>query len=271
MSGYKPFPVKYSASSNVVRQLFIKVHLSKELVSKKPDGRTLVVLNVPPLVTEACLKNLFGNYGPVDKVIFQSEVSDCLPKHEDSKFFLSPSQPSPESYSVAYLVFKNEKSLKDIMTTIPEEPLILFPRKVEGCKLVAGVKLWAKQYNDSLIDPKALQQEVDDYMAVHDKIVEDEKQREKEAENVPDEDGWVKVTKHGKRKLNQNSDVIDAAILSQAEKKRVKREKAMKSMAHFYTHTGREGKLNKLSELKVKFEEDKKRIATLKSQRKFKP
>jgi len=44
--------VKVSETSHVVRHLYIKEHNTADTHACKPNGRTLLVLNVPPYVTE---------------------------------------------------------------------------------------------------------------------------------------------------------------------------------------------------------------------------
>jgi len=44
--------VKVAETSNVVRHLYIKEHSVTDTHPCKPNGRTLLVLNVPPYVTE---------------------------------------------------------------------------------------------------------------------------------------------------------------------------------------------------------------------------
>ena len=44
--------VKVAETSRVVRHLYIKEHNVTDTHACKPNGRTLLVLNVPPYVTE---------------------------------------------------------------------------------------------------------------------------------------------------------------------------------------------------------------------------
>ena len=54
---------------------------------------------------------------------------------------------------------------------------------------------WAKDYAQSFVNAKELQEEVDKYMAAYDQKKEEEERLSKEKEGVPDDDGWVTVTR----------------------------------------------------------------------------
>lgn len=64
-----------------------------------------------------------------------------------------------------------------------------------NCLLCLIVSEWVKDYEESFIDTKALQAEVDRYMKEFDskKAKEEEEMRNKEGQ--PDEEGWITVTK----------------------------------------------------------------------------
>ena len=79
------------------------------------------------------------------------------------------------------------------------------------------------------------------------------------------QEGWVTVSKSTKG---------GASTESAAEKKKAydkKMEKRKKEMLHLYSFQDREKRKESLSVLKQKFQEDKEKIAKMKSARKFKP
>lgn len=53
---------------------------------------------------------------------------------------------------------------------------------------------WCEEYNTRIPDVKNLQMDIDKYMAIYDKRVEQQIAKEKAA-GEEDEDGWVTVTK----------------------------------------------------------------------------
>jgi len=54
--------VKVAETSRVVRHLYIKEHNVTDTHSCKPNGRTLLVLNVPPYITEVRDDGRFYRY-----------------------------------------------------------------------------------------------------------------------------------------------------------------------------------------------------------------
>uniref|UniRef100_A0A0C9SA57 Hipothetical protein n=1 Tax=Amblyomma americanum TaxID=6943 RepID=A0A0C9SA57_AMBAM len=103
-------------------------------------------------------------------------------------------------------------------------------------------------------------------MEDYDARLEAEKERAKAMEGVPDEEGWITVTKHGKRPVIPRSDAVNQKIASAEKKKR-----AQKELVNFYTFQIRESKMERIAELRKKFEEDKRRISLMKASRRFRP
>lgn len=259
-------PFKLRTSSASVRHLFVKRHVSREIISAKPDGRTLVVLNVPPLIDESHLINTFSPLGAAN-VIIQATESDQIPSPDD--LYNEPSL-RLDSYRVAYLVFENEERLSKLLNNIPSQPLVLF-QPFEGNDMLAGVKMWAKMYNDSICDPDQLRTEVFEYMQTYDERVEQEKKRAKESAGVEDDEGWVTVSKHGKKKVFTASERLENGLTARETKKQEKRDRQIAAVGNFYSYKHKEGKMSKIMELRKKFDEDKRKIAEMKASRRFKP
>jgi len=84
--GIAVIQVKVAETSRVVRHLYIKEHNVTDTHTCKPNGRTLLVLNVPPYVTE--VKNLlpitfllYDLYVGSFQVTFFSIYLQCLPSN----------------------------------------------------------------------------------------------------------------------------------------------------------------------------------------------
>lgn len=266
---YTAIPVKVKPNSKVVRHLFVKEHRAKEEVESRPSGKTLLVINIPPNVEEHQLQNAFKTFGDIDNLVIQSSLSDKPPATQKSKFFRDVKTVPVDSYRVAYIVFSDHVGVKNALSASRGEPVTLCTSN-HKLRYVGGMRRWKQEYNKSIIDADALQQEIDVYMDAYDKTVEEEKNRQKELEGVPDEEGWIKVTSHGKRKLTPNSDVADKKLFAKEEKKR-KSDSVVAGLPNFYTFQVKEGKMNRLTELRKKFDQDKKKIADMKATRKFKP
>lgn len=110
-----------------------------------------------------------------------------------------------------------------------------------------------KQYNKSIVDVVELKKKVKRKLDNYEKRQKEAKKPSREEED----DGWIKV--HSKRGREPKKH-------SKSKKKIRKTEKLL----NFYAFEIKESKLKKHKELLEKFEEDKKRLAKMREQRKFK-
>merc|ERR1711918_173669 len=119
-------------------------------------------------------------------------------------------------------------------------------------------------------------EEVDEYMEQFEK-----KEREEEEKRMallngePDEDGFITVV-HNKRKAlmfdqkegrDKDTNKMERRLARRAG--RGKKKKSKTELSNFYTHQLRESKKKQLEELRIRFQEDKKRIQKMKEARKF--
>ncbi|MEE6524023.1 hypothetical protein FKM82_023213, partial [Ascaphus truei] len=125
---------------------------------------------------------------------------------------------------------------------------------------------WIEDYEASLTDTESLQAEIDAFMKVHDKRVAEEEEKAEEEEGVPDDEGWVKVTRKGRRPGLARTEVKNLRLME-----REKRKRAQKELLNFYGWQHRESKREHLADLRKKFEEDKQKIALMRAHRKFRP
>ena len=112
-----------------------------------------------------------------------------------------------------------------------------------------------------------IKEKVESFMAEYDKTVAESKEREEEL-NEPDDEGWITVTKVDKKKASRRTErrTEDGGV---GKKNRRKKKKLV--LKSFYSHQIREEKMNQVQELRKKFEQDKMKIAKMKSERKFRP
>nr|KAF6497528.1 ribosomal RNA processing 7-like protein A [Rousettus aegyptiacus] len=103
-------------------------------------------------------------------------------------------------------------------------------------------------------------------MEVYDKKIAEEEAKAKEEEGVPDEEGWVKVTRRSRRPVLPRTEAASLRVLE-----REKRKRARKELLNFYAWQHRETKMEHLAQLRKKFEEDKQRIELMRAQRRFRP
>lgn len=163
-------------------------------------------------------------------------------------------------FKVAYIVFKSVMALQKCLTMKQ-----LIPLSTKDFQVNTGIRRWIKEYNDSIIDETLMQAEIDNFMKIYDEEESRKMQHEKSLQEADDE-GWITVTKHGRKPGFARKESVENKI-----KQKDKAGKKRKELLNFYTFQIRESKMKHLVSLRQKFEEDKKRIALLKQSRKFKP
>ncbi|XP_007189206.2 ribosomal RNA-processing protein 7 homolog A [Balaenoptera acutorostrata] len=258
--GYSAIPIKFSEKQQSSHYLYVREHKVREgTKSSWPQKRTLFVLNVPPYCTEECLSRLLSPCGPVQSVELQ-EKPDLAesPKEPKSKFF----HPKPvPGFQVAYVVFQKPRGVSAALAL--KGPLLV---STESHPVKSGIHKWIRDYADSVPDPEALRVEVDTFMETYDEKMAEEEAKAKEEEGVPDEEGWVKVTRRGRRPVLPRTEAASLRVLE-----REKRKRARKELLNFYAWQHRETKMEHLAHLRKKFQEDKQRIELMRAQRKFRP
>ncbi|PIO14349.1 hypothetical protein AB205_0067760, partial [Aquarana catesbeiana] len=95
---------------------------------------------------------------------------------------------------------------------------------------------WIEDYEMSLVDVTKLQAEVEQYMQEYDKKVA-EKEEEAKEEVEPDEDGWVTVTRKGRRPGLARTEAVSIRVAEKEKKKR-----AQKELLAFYAFQNRNSK-----------------------------
>ncbi|XP_063221180.1 ribosomal RNA-processing protein 7 homolog A [Bacillus rossius redtenbacheri] len=260
MEGFKALPVKFSTKSVASHWLFCKEHTVREKNESKPAGRTLFIVNVPPYCTQDSLKNVFSKCGEVNAVYFHQKPTAGLPPQEESAFF--PKHPPVKGFKVAYVVFKKPSELQNALNLSVTEPLVLSSKK---SPIICGVRKWCEEYNARIPDPEAVQKDIDQFMEKFDLNAAKEAELEKQAMEE-DNEGWVTVTKRGRKPGFARKESVGRQILAKEKKKRSKKE-----LQNFYTFQIKESKMKHIIALRQKFEEDKKKIIALKQSRRFKP
>ncbi|XP_027251907.1 ribosomal RNA-processing protein 7 homolog A [Cricetulus griseus] len=258
--GYSAIPVKFTKQQQASHYLYVKQHRVRgDTQSTWPPNKTLFVLNVPPYCTEECLSRLLSSCGTIKTVDLKEKPDHAeSPKEAKSKFF----HPKPvPGFRVAYVVFQKPSGVSAALNL--KGPLLV---STENHPVKTGIHKWISEYQDSVLDPEALRVEVDTFMEAYDKKIAEEETKAKEEEGVPDEEGWVKVTRRGRRPVLPRTEAASLRVLE-----REKRKRARKELLNFYAWQHRETKMEHLAQLRKKFEEDKQRIELMRAQRKFRP
>jgi len=240
-SGFTPIKVKFETVNGVssVHSIFCKVHVIRQEHTKAPNYRTLFTLGWPAYCDSDCIKNLFSCAGEVEFVQLQNKVGF----DEDAEV--------PETgFKVAYVVFDSSESASAGIQLGSRKKSVL-------CKVKStGLAKWCLKYADDRKTVKSIESTVADFMAEYDsRKLEDNKV--KKGLQEPDDDGWITVTRKNPKPVAQG--------------RRYRQKKKKKELLNFYQFQLRESKRQQIAELRRKFEEDKQKVAEMKSKRKFRP
>uniref|UniRef100_A0A2K5ZW83 Ribosomal RNA processing 7 homolog A n=1 Tax=Mandrillus leucophaeus TaxID=9568 RepID=A0A2K5ZW83_MANLE len=241
---FPAIPIKFSEKQQASHYLYVRAHgVRQGTKSTWPQKRTLFVLNVPPYCTEVS-----------DRVRLHLKKTQKTPK-------ISRTWWHTPGFQVAYVVFQKPSGVSAALAL--KGPLLV---STESHPVKSGIHKWISDYADSIPDPEALRVEVDTFMEAYDQKIAEEEAKAKEEEGVPDKEGWVKVTRRGRRPVLPRTEAASLRVLE-----RERRKRARKELLNFYAWQHRESKMEHLAQLRKKFEEDKQRIELLRAQRKFRP
>jgi len=250
---------------------------SHHLLTRHISDVAFLIYNVPPWCNQAHLKSLLAeSCGGVKQLRYLSSKAETkawsspnpppIPTDdaEDTTIESPYFKPIPEvKFHDALVVFKSAAGAQKLMARKKEEPLVL---QSETRKPVVGLRRWISDYSSRIItDWNHFQKDLDDYMLAYDERKEAENAELKEMSEVADDEGWVTVTsksKKGARKPNNNNPNAKAKAKAAGKKK---------ELLNFYKFQKKEKKEDLIQNLRDKFEEDKKRVALMRSERKFKP
>lgn len=205
---------------------------------KAPNHRTLFTLGWPPYCNGECIKKLFSQAGGVELV----QLQDKLGFDEDAVAIDS-------GFKIAYIVFDSNETADNALTKLggKKAPLL--------CRIgPTGLSKWCSDYVKSRSTITTIEAQVTDFMEGYDKRKE-ESEKKKQGLQQPDKDGWITVTRKNPKPVQGKRH----------------RQKKKKELLNFYQFQLRESKRQHIAELRKKFEEDKQKVAEMKSKRKFRP
>ncbi|GAV02605.1 hypothetical protein RvY_13146-2 [Ramazzottius varieornatus] len=230
---------KFDESSTAIRQFFVRKKRLASKSARKPEDRTLTVLNILPYCTEAALENLFTSFGKIDEVFFQNDLTSEDPPKTESDIFRWVDQPPLQVDKIAIVVFHSSKGLEKFLKFVSakHDPQIL---STEASRVKTGIAAWMDQKKRPLPSLVDLKREIDEYMEAYDTRQEAEQQKVKQNLGEPDEDGWVTVTRVGKKRGTRQEKVT-----SEAAESAVKKKNSEKELQDFYKFQVREGKVKR--------------------------
>lgn len=253
---YRELELKCTEDSSAGHIIYFKEHSVREHTKDKPQGRTLLVVNVPPYADENGIINAFSDAGPIESVQFYLKPSTA----EVKTILKFMPDKLDTTFRAVYIVFKKVAQLDKALNLTKLKPLNSDKHHVK-----VGINKWIDEYNSNIVLPKILKESVEIFMKQFDEELHKQEKKEKELEEEDDE-GWVTVTKKGKTQSFARSEKVENKIMQKEEK-----DKKRKELKNFYTFQIRESKMKHIVALRQKFEEDKKKIAQIKQSRRFKP
>ncbi|XP_068674267.1 ribosomal RNA-processing protein 7 homolog A-like [Montipora foliosa] len=258
IAGSRTICVKFNEKCVTYHYLYCKKHMTRDENASKPPDKTLFVVNIPPYCTKGALKHLFSCCGVIKDVYLMKYPGSEKKEQEPSNFITTSNE--LVGFKVGYIVFKKSSSLDAALNLDSSTIRVLSTAKKP---VVTGMKKWVQEYQMQYPDATQLQTKVDEFMAQFDAKKEQSDKEAADTLNKPDDEGWVTVGRSGR---NPAARRIDADKLHERRKKKKKRE-----LLNFYQFQLRETRREHIANLRKKFEEDRKRVAEMKSARKFRP
>lgn len=283
------YPVK------TTHHVYVRSHAPK--IPTIDDSRSLFLVNVPVDSTSPHFRAIFVSLvgaGRFESITFENErrnsPSSVIPaikstkvqkrkRASDTDFEINTELPKTwdremhKSGSTAVAVFADEKSVEAVLKAIKrlhksgKEKFPVWGEDLSEKVPKLGSHRYLTHHKMRYPDPDLLGASVDAYMMEFNMKEEEATQMAKRLRNVPDDDGFVTVTRGGRTGPARRDD---------AETKRLemeeKEEKKRKEMGDFYRFQLRERRKEEQGELVKRFEEDRKRVDAMKEKRgRFRP
>ena len=281
--------------------IYLRPHAPK--IPTESDSRSLFVVNVPIDSTPAHFKAVFTSLigaGRLEDVRSEHEkrnTSSQLPnlalelanKEKNKKRKRGAGDPVDidqdlpkiwdrelrRSGSTAIVVLVDEKSVESALKAIrklhksksADSKWPIWGQGVKDKVPALGSARYLSHHKLRYPDTAVLQRSVDAFMTAWNAREEEKARLAKKQRNMPDEDGFVTVTKGGRTGPARREEV-ERKQKELEEKERRKREE----MGDFYRFQMRERRKAEQGELVRRFEEDKKRVEVMKEKRgRFRP
>jgi len=174
-----------------------------------------------------------------------------------------------ENAGYAHVTFENKAALRMLFKQLSPDQFLEHTEK--GSK--RGVEQWLSEFEASMmIDQSQLQKEVDANMWEFDKSQFAFKQKIEDLSTVPDNDGWITVTRKGGKKSGaEKGPKMGATTVGPALLQQMKEKEKTKELDNFYRFQRTQRRASYMAGLRKRFEDDKKRIDKMKQNRKFRP
>jgi ribosomal RNA-processing protein 7 len=285
VSGFAAFPVTFPATkaypTNSKHYIFVKPHDPKILDEDAP--RSLFLANIPATTSEIHLKHLFATQlssGRVERIGFSDESakssqvvnSEGKTGKKRKRVTAEELEGSLESYTLpeiwqsrlhtsgahAVVVFVDrpsmEASLKAVKKAIKLGTEVIWGKGIEEKVPPQGLQRYSIHNKLRYPSRKELLHSVNEYMSAYSQMEEARSREAAKKRQLPDEDGFVTVTKGAVRREEANE------VAERAKEK-------SKGFENFYRFQTREKLKEQQGELVRKFEEDKRRVEEMRKRR----
>jgi RNA recognition motif-containing protein len=214
--------------------------------------RSLLVSNIPIHFNYSNVSEVFGAFGEINEVNFQEQQAQAS---------TSSQQQNIGCGRCAQVEF-GDSSVVDRILAADSSAVVHCQPYNSGDQESTGMTKWLCEYAQNRPNTEKLLHQVERFMAAFDEREQQEAAMRRGAPVVDDE-GFTQVISKKKRKI--------APVVAEASSssKKSKKEKKSEQLVGFYKFEEREKKQQQLDLLRLKFEEDKKRVQKMKEHRLF--
>lgn len=268
------FQLKFTEDQDesTAHSIYVKKYRSDKKSARKPIGKTLIALNIPPYADEKSIARVFSKIGEVENVILiENFTNEHKTKYQIASEFFNDKLPF--KFLIGFIIFKKSSSVDNLINL---KNFSLPPLSTKENPVLTGVDKWTAEHNSRFIDPEEMQKEIDEYMSHYDKVKRAENENQNNGDDDEDEEGWTTVGKKGNfAGFKQNEAVVhrlEQKIESQKKRAKDMLKKNFQRVSNtLYAFESREGKKQELIELRKKFQDDKAKLQAMRQNRKFKP
>jgi hypothetical protein len=277
-------PSALDGEETVQHYVYLKPHDPK--VADEDASRSLFLVNIPVTTTEDDLKHLFTTQlqgGRVDHIYFSEDrpgrtavatTKGSRSSRKRKRMTAEEIEGGLDSYSLpevwsselhtsgatAIIVFVDrpsmELSLKNAKRAVKTGQKVIWREGLHSAEYL-GLRRY-QQYNELHFPPRRdLLRSVDGYMSAYAQMEEARSQENAKKRQMPDEDGFVTVTRGPK-----------AGFATEQAKEQVEKKKAKdEGLADFYRFQMRERRREQHDTMLKKFDDDKRRVAEMRAKR----
>ena len=285
--------LKFDTSQEIAREVELTEYKAQAAscnshLKDVPITKTISLARLPPWTDPDSLKNLFHSISGGSAVKFvrcfkkKPLLAATTENNSDDSIWPRPDRLgyTIRGFKQAHVVFEKTAGVKNVINELSSNPSrVWFLSTNERPVVNIGLRKWKHEYNISVIanedQKQRLHDAIEEYVREHDRLKGEVKEKAKalaEQQEAGDDEGWTTVSRHTSKngKPVGSSSAAGQARIKAKNAKRLKK----KELLNFYKFQTREKKLDRLKELKQRFEGDKLKQAKMKQDRqdrKFKP